>query len=66
MEEEGDTIMKIDKPRRIVTMVRKSLVRFKKLIIQELKRWDLTHSHFSWEKFYFISNLFSNKITNSI
>jgi hypothetical protein len=47
-------------------MVRKSLVRFKKFIIQELKRWDLTHSHFSWEKFYFISNLFSNKITNSI
>jgi hypothetical protein len=38
MKEEGDTIMKIDKPRGIATMVKKSLVRFKKLIIQELKR----------------------------
>jgi hypothetical protein len=47
MVEEGATIMKIDKPRGITIMVRKSSIRFKQVLIQELKRGDLTHSHFS-------------------
>jgi hypothetical protein len=37
MVEEGVTIIKIDKPRGIAILVRKSLIRFEHVLIQELK-----------------------------
>jgi hypothetical protein len=37
MVEEGVTIVKIDKPRGIAILVRKSLIRFEHVLIQELK-----------------------------
>lgn len=43
-------IMKIDKPRGIATMTRKSLIRFNWGFNPKTKRGDLAHSHFSYKR----------------
>jgi hypothetical protein len=50
MVKKDATIMKIDKSRGIATMVRKPLIRFKQVLIQELKRGDQKLTHISHER----------------